>query len=123
MPSASESESGTRAGRALLAGLALLLAAWGANLAGWYRVRHLDLSGFGRCEDVPEALARDCYVAGQFWPYISAAAALDGAAIIVLACAGARGRGCVLGLALGLVALLSLGWHGLLWVASSVFPL
>src|SRR5437868_8348031 len=58
-----ENRLALRLRRALpLVALALVLVAWGASLAGRHRVGRLDLSGFGRCEDVHEALARDGYV-------------------------------------------------------------
>jgi hypothetical protein len=108
---------------AFLVGLALLLAGWCADFVGRYRVSQLDLSAFGPCEDVPEALVRDGYVARQALPYISVAVLLDGAAVLVLAWAIGGGRWRVFASALLLAGMLSLGWHGLLWFVTSAFAL
>src|SRR4051812_39493329 len=74
-----------------LVALALVLGAWGASLAGRHRVGQLDLSGFGRCEDVLEALQRDEYVARHALPYARAAVLLDGLAFLALFAAAAAG--------------------------------
>jgi hypothetical protein len=107
---------------ALLFPLALLLAAWGTYAAGDYRINRLDLSRFGPCADIPEALARDGYVARHFLPYLGAAVFLDTFAFLALCLAGAVGRPrVVLVVAVGLVWLASAGWHGLSLLVTTTF--
>jgi hypothetical protein len=112
---------------ALLA-LALVAAAWGASAAGEYRVSQLDLSQFTTADDVPGALARDGYVARHELPFVAAAALLDGLAIVALVLAVTFGSVSVefrvlLGATVGLVALASAVWHGLVLLVTAFFAL
>jgi hypothetical protein len=104
-----------------LVALGLLLAAWGSSCLGGYAASQLDLSRFGRCEEVFEALARDGYVARFQLPFLTAAVLLDGLAVVALWAAGMAGQFRVLG---GLVAVLCVPtvlWHGLGWLVLAVF--
>jgi hypothetical protein len=62
--------------------IASLSAAWVAVFAGRDRIGRLDLSMFGPCQDVPEALARDAYIGSQIQPYFAAAIAFDVTAVL-----------------------------------------
>jgi hypothetical protein len=114
------------AGRALkrllpLLSFALLLAAWGAYFLGQHRANALDLSQFGRCEDVCDALRRDAYVAGYLVSYFGAAVALDGLAAVTLIGAAVRAQIGVRGfVAAALLCYCSAAWHGMCWVVASL---
>jgi hypothetical protein len=115
------------AGRALkrllpLLNFTLLLAAWGAYLLGQHRASALDLSQFGRCEDVYDALRRNASVAGYLVPYFGAAVALDGLAAVALIVAAVRAQIAVRGfVAAAVLCHWSAVWHMMCWVMASVF--
>ena len=94
-----------------LVALALLLVAWGASSFGQYRSSRLDLSRFGRCEDVCEALARDGYVAKFQLPYFTASVLLDGLAVSALVTAAAVRQFRLLGALIAVLCLLTVAWH------------
>ncbi len=104
-----------------LLALGLVLAAWGAVFADEERVNQLDLSGWGTDLDIPERLAIDRYVARHYRPYIGAAVVLDGLASALLFWVGRRGRLGMFGVVVGVVWLLSTGWHSLNWLVTSFF--
>lgn len=102
--------------------LALQLAAWALIFAGSFHVRHLDLSEFGDCSDVPEALRRDTYVASQFVPFICAVVLLDLFALAALFWAISDGRPRVFVAVLAITGLASMAMHGLIWFGSLTYP-
>ena len=104
-----------------LVALALVLAAWGVSCLGQYRADRLDLSRFGGCEDVCEALARDGYVAKLQLPYFMAAVLLDGLAVLPLLAAAAIGQVRWLGALVALLWLPTIAWHGLMCFVASLF--
>jgi hypothetical protein len=103
--------------------LAVQIAAWGMLFLGRWRVSQLDLSAFGQCTEVFEALARDGYVVEHFLPFAAAAYALSFLVLPALAWAALRGRPVVLVGALGVVWLLSVGLHGIILVSALAGPL
>jgi hypothetical protein len=104
-----------------LIALGFVLSAWGALAAGREHVSRLDLSAWGTDLDISERLAIDRYVSRQFLPYVRVAIALDALALGALCWAGRRGRLRVLGGIVGLVWLVSAGWHGMNWLLNSFF--
>jgi hypothetical protein len=104
-----------------LIALALLLGAWSASCLGQYRASHLDLSRFGPCEEVFEALARDYYVGNFQIPYFTTAALLDGLAVMMLLAAGAFGQFRLVGVLVAILAMPSAAWH-LLGLLFSLLP-
>jgi hypothetical protein len=105
-----------------LIALALLLGAWSASCLGQYRSSHLDLSRFGPCEEVCEALAKDDYVGHFQLPYFTTAALLDGLAVMMLLAAGAFGQFRLLGVLVATFAIPSAAWH-LLGLLFSSLPI
>jgi hypothetical protein len=103
-----------------LLALALLLAAWGVSCLGQYRASQLDLSRFGPCEDVCEALGRDGYVAKFLLPYFTAAVLIDGLAVLGLCAAAAAGQFRVVGALVAVLCLPTIAWHGFGWLVSFV---
>ena len=106
---------GRRTWAPTILGVVLLLGAWGAEFRGHYRVEQLDLSQFGSCQDIPDALRRDGYVAAHLSPYFSAAAGMDWAAVGVSIWAMVRGRVPVLATIIAGLSMLSAQWHGFGW--------
>jgi hypothetical protein len=104
-----------------LLALGFLVAAWAVVVTGEQRVSELDLSRWGTDLDIPERLPIDKYVACHFRPYIWTAMALEGLAYAALCWSGRRGRPGVFGVAVWIVWLLSVGWHGLNWLVTSFF--
>ena len=99
----------------------LLLTAWGSSVVGQHRAGQLDLSRFGPCDDVCDALNKDGYVAKFQLPYFQVALFLDGLAVITLVAAFVAGRFRVLGLLVALISVPTIAWHGLAWFVSFVF--
>jgi hypothetical protein len=95
--------------------LGMLLAAWGAVCLGRYRADHLDLSRFGRCEEVFEALARDTYVLQFQFPYITTAVLFDGLAVAALFAARAARQFRVLGVLVAVLCVPTVACHALMW--------
>src|SRR5262245_46000028 len=104
-----------------LVGLALLLAAWGMFSLGRFRASQLDLSQFGTCDDVYDAVVRAAYVARHQLPYFTAAAMLDGLALVVLFAAVACGPFRVLAVLVGVLWVPSAGLHWLGWFVTFFF--
>jgi hypothetical protein len=104
-----------------LVALGLLLAAWVVYWVGQYRATQLDLSRFGRCEEVYEALARDGYVARFQVPYFAAAVLLDGLVFVSLLSAVVFGRFRLLGVLVAVLWLPTLAWHALACFVTSLF--
>jgi hypothetical protein len=103
--------------------LGLLSSAWGASCLGEYRANHLDLSRFGPCEEVFEALARDGYVKGFLLPYFTAATLLDGLAVGALVVAVAAGKFRVLEVLVAVLCVPTVAWHALgLYTLLLTFP-
>jgi len=102
---------GRRTWAPTILGAVLLLGAWGAEFRGHYRVEQLDLSQFGPCPDIPDALRRDGYVAAHLSPYFAAAAGLDLAAVGVSIWAMVP----VLATIIAGLSMLSAQWHGFGW--------
>jgi hypothetical protein len=71
----------------------------------------LDLSAFGPCREVPEALRRDEYVASQMQPYFAVAAAFDIAAILACIWGMIRGKLPMVAVIAALAGNLSMALH------------
>jgi hypothetical protein len=104
-----------------LAALGLVLAAWGAFSLGQYRASQLDMSRFGGCVEVYEALACDGYRARVQLPYFTAALVLDGLATAALIAAGTAGQFRVLAVLAGLFLVPTGALHGLGWFLALLF--
>ena len=100
--------------------LALLLAAWGTFVLGRSQAHQLDLSGFGRCEDVYDRFARDGYVARFMFPYLTAALLMDGLATVALVAEVFAGRFRLLYVLALVLWLPTCALHGLTWFAALV---
>jgi hypothetical protein len=108
-----------------LAALGLALAAWSIFCLGKYRVSQLDLSRFGPCEEVFEALRRDGYTAEFLLPYFAVAVLLDGMALVLaivgLLVAVVDKRFRILGVLVALFVNASGAYHLVGWLVSSAF--
>jgi hypothetical protein len=96
--------------------LGLLAAAWGIALAGRYHASRLDLSRFGDCGDVCDALTRDGYIARQVLPFWFAVVATDVAAAVMLYRADARRPGAAVTLIFLFAASPNWAVHGCVWM-------
>jgi hypothetical protein len=105
----------------LLIALGLLLVAWGIWYAGRQRASRIDLSLFGPCEDVCDALTRDGYIASIQLPYYRAAFLLDVAALVTLLAAGILGQFRTVGILVVLMWGPTITWHALSLFVCSVF--
>jgi hypothetical protein len=105
-----------------LTALALMGAAWGVDAIGDERTAHLDWSGWGRAEDIPGMLARDARIASHLRPYVLGALGLDALAFIFFPLGvGSRDRFGLVGTGVGLVLLVSVGYHGWLMFLIRIF--
>lgn len=106
-----------------LLALGLVLTAWIIMAVGEQKVSLLDLSRWGTDLDVWEQIAIDKYIARHFQPYIRATITLDALAFASLGWAARRGRLGAFGVLVGMVLLLSSGWHGWNWLLTSTFAM
>jgi hypothetical protein len=107
-----------------LAALALVGTAWGVDAIGDERASHLDWSGWGRAEDIPEMLAVDARIARHLRPYVLGALGLEALAFLFFRLGvGSRDRFGLVGTGVGLALLGSMGFHGwrmfLIWIFTS----
>jgi hypothetical protein len=108
-------------GAVLGIGVMLLAFGWAVEFSGRHHTNQLDLSRFGKCEDVCESLARDSFVAKEIRPYWRAATCLDGLALLAVVWQLSGGRFRLLGVIVGIAGTASVAWHGLNWFWTSVF--
>ena len=104
-----------------LIAFSLLLAAWVSSCVGQHRAAQLDLSRFGDCGDIYDALNRDGYVAKFELPYFTAAVILDGLAVLALFVAYTSGQFRLVGGLVAVVCMPTVAWHLLGWFVTLVF--
>jgi hypothetical protein len=104
-----------------LISLTLLFVAWGFIAAGRYRVSQLDLTRFGRDQDIFEAMNRDAYIGGVLWPYFTIACLLDLLAVILLFKASEVGQYRPVGIRVTVLCVPSVAWQGVVWLVYTMF--